>query len=443
LPQRIERKVKVMWTRKQLKEKGKASFKKAYWKCVLAALILAFIAGGSGGFSGMGTSLGQTFGNVSESNDDEKGSDTTVVVDGDDDESYDESVSVTFNSDLDTDGDGIIENEDGSFTVKSDGISDEDAVAIGVAFVVVVIVVTGVVIALAFVFDAFIVNPLELGCDRFFFKNLDVETQDNMHRQDKISSHRSKAPARLEIEIETANIPLVFNTHVIVTETQSESRRITVLSNLYAVPQEFKTVRRHVRATVSNLPFLAFDRKSKVQSLQDLHILSSYRIVRPLRRRIVISLTIHTTLIALLRAIVVALIVAVVLVTLLRAVVVALVITVILVTLLRTVVVALVIAVVLVTLLRTVIIALIIAVILIPLLRAIIVALTVTVVLITLLRTVIVTLAISVIYISRIIVLRIRNSRCNQCRKQELCTSHFKSVLHFNSPAKLRNTFYR
>ena len=173
MPQRIERKVKVMWTRKQLKEKGKASFKKAYWKCVLAALILAFIAGGSGGFSGMGTSLGQTFGNVSESNDDEKGSDTTVVVDGDDDESYDESVSVTFNSDLDTDGDGIIENEDGSFTVKSDGISDEDAVAIGVAFVVVVIVVTGVVIALAFVFDAFIVNPLELGCDRFFFKNLD------------------------------------------------------------------------------------------------------------------------------------------------------------------------------------------------------------------------------------------------------------------------------
>jgi hypothetical protein len=162
-----------MWTRKQLKEKGKASFKKAYWKCVLAALILAFIAGGSGGFSGMGTSLGQTFGNVSESNDDEKGSDTTVVVDGDDDESYDESVSVTFNSDLDTDGDGIIENEDGSFTVKSDGISDEDAVAIGVAFVVVVIVVTGVVIALAFVFDAFIVNTLELGCDRFFFKNLD------------------------------------------------------------------------------------------------------------------------------------------------------------------------------------------------------------------------------------------------------------------------------
>ena len=172
MPQRIERKVKVMWTRKQLKEKGKASFKKAYWKCVLAALILAFIAGGSGGFSGAGTSLGQTFGNVSESNDDEKGSDTTVVVDGDD-ESYDESVSVTFNSDLDTDGDGIIENEDGSFTVKSDGISDEDAVAIGVAFVVVVIVVTGVVIALAFVFDAFIVNPLELGCDRFFFKNLD------------------------------------------------------------------------------------------------------------------------------------------------------------------------------------------------------------------------------------------------------------------------------
>lgn len=41
-----------MWTRAELKERGKAAFKRNYWKCVLAALILWLIAGGFDSSSG-------------------------------------------------------------------------------------------------------------------------------------------------------------------------------------------------------------------------------------------------------------------------------------------------------------------------------------------------------------------------------------------------------
>lgn len=159
--------MKVMWTRKQLKERGKAAFKKAYWKCVLAALILAFIAGGSSGASSMGSSFSQNMAMNGHGVYEVDKEDGSAVVD-------EETSSATFDESLDTNGDGIIENTDGSFTIQSStDMSEEDAVAIGAAIVVVVLIICGLIIAFAFVFDAFIINPLELGCNRFFYKNLD------------------------------------------------------------------------------------------------------------------------------------------------------------------------------------------------------------------------------------------------------------------------------
>ena len=38
-----------MWTRKELKERAKAAFKRNYWKCVLAALLLALLTGAGAG----------------------------------------------------------------------------------------------------------------------------------------------------------------------------------------------------------------------------------------------------------------------------------------------------------------------------------------------------------------------------------------------------------
>ena len=47
-----------MWTRKDLKDKAKLSFKKNYWKCVLVGFLIAlltggFAAGANGGFGGL------------------------------------------------------------------------------------------------------------------------------------------------------------------------------------------------------------------------------------------------------------------------------------------------------------------------------------------------------------------------------------------------------
>ena len=37
-----------MWTRKELKAKGKAAFKANFWRCVLVALIIGLIGGAAG-----------------------------------------------------------------------------------------------------------------------------------------------------------------------------------------------------------------------------------------------------------------------------------------------------------------------------------------------------------------------------------------------------------
>ena len=46
-----------MWTRSELKEKAKIAFKRNYWKCVLAALIVTFLTGT--GSSTAGTSVSE------------------------------------------------------------------------------------------------------------------------------------------------------------------------------------------------------------------------------------------------------------------------------------------------------------------------------------------------------------------------------------------------
>ena len=51
-----------MWTRAELKNNAKAFFKYNYWKMVLAALVLAFVGGGGGGFSFGSYSQGNTTG---------------------------------------------------------------------------------------------------------------------------------------------------------------------------------------------------------------------------------------------------------------------------------------------------------------------------------------------------------------------------------------------
>lgn len=45
---------KFMWTRSELKQRGKLAFKANYWKCVLVSLILVILTGASSGGSAAG-----------------------------------------------------------------------------------------------------------------------------------------------------------------------------------------------------------------------------------------------------------------------------------------------------------------------------------------------------------------------------------------------------
>ena len=54
-----------------------------------------------------------------------------------------------------------------------DNMEPSDKTAMVVSIAVVFIVVFLVILAITFAFSAFVINPITVGCDRFFFKNLD------------------------------------------------------------------------------------------------------------------------------------------------------------------------------------------------------------------------------------------------------------------------------
>ncbi|MCR5208843.1 MAG: DUF975 family protein [Lachnospiraceae bacterium] len=149
-----------MWTRKQLKERGKKAFTANYWKCLLVALIFAMIAGGGGsGYSGGGGRSGAgAFGTAAE-------------------------VDTVEDTDADTDEDANDEADDNEVTNQGDvefaqSFSDSAAqkgvkVAALIIGGIVAVVIVLLVLVIASVVSAFVLNPFELGCCRFFYRNLD------------------------------------------------------------------------------------------------------------------------------------------------------------------------------------------------------------------------------------------------------------------------------
>ncbi|MBQ3797902.1 MAG: DUF975 family protein [Butyrivibrio sp.] len=105
-----------MWSRKEVKAKGKESFKRNYWRSVLVAFIytLFFVATGTA-----------TYKNKDE-------------------------ITSSFNF-------------------------SDDPSAIAIALLVLGIV--GVILLVIVVVDIFLLNPLEVGCNRFFLTNLDSNAQ--------------------------------------------------------------------------------------------------------------------------------------------------------------------------------------------------------------------------------------------------------------------------
>jgi len=203
-----------MWTRKQLKEKGKTSFKANYWRAVLVAFVLVLITGGIAGLSSSGSVAtapmagGGYIANTGTDN-------GTINIDGITSENGTLSPEQREELEDKLDGLGIDSDEiaGGSFSLGSDGLdlknddgssvrideggihvetSDGDSVDIannatgpdGVASAAVlaavgigVMLVMLIALAIALVIDAFLLNPIEIGARRFFLTNLNRKAE--------------------------------------------------------------------------------------------------------------------------------------------------------------------------------------------------------------------------------------------------------------------------
>lgn len=171
-----------MWDRKKLKSIAKEKFQANYWKCVLVALIFSFIVGGAS-YSGAGSSFSNGFSrgfNSANSNSD-KEADKSEDEDLFDDE--DAIVEGAYNSPIGDDvKDAINDVKEADKEVSGifNKMKDVEPEAMA-AFVVVMVLIVGIIvliaIAIGMVFEALLLNPLEVGCAKFFYKNLSEEAK--------------------------------------------------------------------------------------------------------------------------------------------------------------------------------------------------------------------------------------------------------------------------
>lgn len=152
-----------MWTRKNVKQKGKKSFFGNYWKCVLVALILTVAIGTAGSSaSTMGSSIGTVYNLMI------KDTSSTSDVGDDLDDLIGEDLGDT-DIDIEFDpGTGVtthITEDDDEFT----GVLGGALIAMAVIFFFIMMIVT----AISVVFRYFVLAPFEYGCRKYFRKNLD------------------------------------------------------------------------------------------------------------------------------------------------------------------------------------------------------------------------------------------------------------------------------
>lgn len=130
-----------MWTRKELKEKAKMSLTRNYWKSVLMALLIVIFIGGGG------SSINSR---VSDRVDD--------VVHSGSGYSTEDGYYMEYNT-------GDVLHELGN-QIGTTGIM------IGLMMAGAALIISLIVLAVTILLEVFIFNPLEVGCRRFFLRNL-------------------------------------------------------------------------------------------------------------------------------------------------------------------------------------------------------------------------------------------------------------------------------
>ena len=156
-----------MWNRAELKGKAKFSFKRNYWKSVLISLLLALIVGGGG--TGAGSFSRGLSDGVSGS--DESYTDDYDYNDGDyDDDSYDDESEYDIIRDF---SNGFAEGFQDGASHGHSGTAFAALAIFGITFIIIFLILMSVVILL----DVFICNPIEVGCKRFYVRNLNESAQ--------------------------------------------------------------------------------------------------------------------------------------------------------------------------------------------------------------------------------------------------------------------------
>lgn len=147
-----------MWSRAQLKGRAKVTFKRNYWKCILISLLLTLIAGGSGAASS----------SVSSATSSLHGSDNQASSSYRSEDNWDDDTLGDFEAGFE---DGFKDGLSAANTGAAGGVM---AVAIAAGIFLLVFLV---IFVIAVLIDVFIVNPLEVGCRRFFIRNLNEPAQ--------------------------------------------------------------------------------------------------------------------------------------------------------------------------------------------------------------------------------------------------------------------------
>ena len=137
-----------MWTRKELKAKSKIRFRANRWKSVLAALVLMFAIGTVG--------TGTTF--------------IEKITESDDSAVEQEGEEILQEDSQETKNEIVIEG-------KSIGDVVIDNALVVAVFIIVLLVVLIVICAVVIPLQILVFHPLEIGCKRFFFKNLKEDAQ--------------------------------------------------------------------------------------------------------------------------------------------------------------------------------------------------------------------------------------------------------------------------
>lgn len=150
-----------MWTRAELKSKAKFSFKRNYWKSVLISLILALLVGGGSSGSSISSAVSNNLiGSSDSSVTDDYFNDDSSLYDGND--FYDDTY------------DGNVEDDIDDLNSMADNTAGMMAIGI---FLMVFIIVFVVLMAVVILLDVFIFNPLEVGCKKYYLRNLNEPAQ--------------------------------------------------------------------------------------------------------------------------------------------------------------------------------------------------------------------------------------------------------------------------